>query len=103
MPLVGPVSFRAGRQVPSAGTVDLCNGAAGEGARADQLQIDRPGQGREKAQPAAERDRMNQQPVLVDETEPHKAPGKSSASVRHPLLAGLLLPPAALPSPSSPA
>jgi len=33
---------------------------------------------------------MNQQPVLVDQSEPHKAPGKPDASVRHDLLAWLL-------------
>jgi len=47
-----------------------------------------PGKGREEAQPAAECHRVNQQPVLVDETQPHEAPGKPGASVRHDLLPG---------------
>src|SRR5439155_22345946 len=39
-------------------------------------------------------------PVLVDHSEPHKAPGKPGASVRHDLLACLLLQPAGLAGPA---
>jgi len=41
--------------------------------------------GREEAQPIAERHRMNQEPVLVDETESHQAPANPAPSVSHDL------------------
>jgi hypothetical protein len=76
--------------IPAGRPIDVRDGTV-ECDRTHETQIEGFLKSGEQGQPFTEGHRVNQEPVLVDETGPHQALREARSAVREEILAGLLL------------